>query len=118
MSRKLIFAARLALVFFCHLDAAAADARKALKEVRDFSLLTAYIEQQFALTPLEVIAKACLDLNVRNQTVHAIFDNYNQFLALFDDPEKRGELARARTHEDLRNSGVWNEGSRREQAIP
>ena len=75
MSRKLIFAAGLALVFFCHLDAAAEEARKALRNARDFSLLTAYIEQQFALTPLEVVAKACLDLKIKDATVHAIFDN-------------------------------------------
>ncbi len=53
MSRKLTFAAGLAVVFFCHLDAAAEDARNALKDARDFSLLTAYIEQQLAFTPLK-----------------------------------------------------------------
>jgi predicted nucleotidyltransferase len=109
MSRKLIFAAGLALVFFCHLDSAAEDARKALKNARDFSLLTAYIEQQFALTPLDVIAKACLDLNVTDATVHAIFDNYNRFVSILDNPVKRKELEKARTHEDLRNSAAWNE---------
>jgi predicted nucleotidyltransferase len=109
MSRKLIFAAGLALVFFCHLDAAAEDARKALKEQQDFSFLTTYIEQLFALTPLEIVAKACLDLNVKATTAHAIFDSYDQFLAILDDSDKRDELAKARTHEDLRNSTVWNE---------
>ncbi len=109
MSRKLIFAAGLALVFFCHLDAAAEDARNALKDARDCSLLTAYIEQQFDLTPLEVIAKACLDLDVSSETIKAIFDNYDRFVAILDDPTKRENLEKARTHEHLRNSAAWDE---------
>lgn len=109
MSRKLIFAAGLALVFFCHLDAEAEEARKALKDHQDFSLLTAYMERQLALTPLEVIAKACLDLGISDKTAHAIFDNYDQFLSILDDPAKRQELEIAQTHEDLRNSSAWDE---------
>jgi len=60
MSRKLIFAAGLAHVFFCHLDPLAASARSALMKSRDVSLLTAYLEQELALSPLEVIAKRAL----------------------------------------------------------
>jgi hypothetical protein len=109
MSRKLVFAAGLALVFFCHLDPVAEDAREALKNARDVSLLTTYLEQQLALTPLEIIAKACLELSVSEATVHAIFDNYSRFIAILDDPDKRNELAKARTHEDLRSSAAWSE---------
>ncbi|MEO7649595.1 MAG: hypothetical protein ABIZ80_03950, partial [Bryobacteraceae bacterium] len=57
MSRKLIFAAGLARVFFCHLDPAAEAARSALKESQDVSLLTAYVEQELALTPMEMTAR-------------------------------------------------------------
>jgi len=106
MSRKLIFAAGLALVFSCHLDPAAAEARQALKE-KDSSLLTAFVEQQLMLTPLEIIAKSCVDLEVSDRTKRDIFDNYDRFLSLLDDGEKRGELERARTHDDLRSSGAW-----------
>jgi hypothetical protein len=109
MSRKLIFAAGLANVFFCHLDEAAADARKALKDTKDVSVLTEYIEQQLELTPLEVLAKLCLDRHVSAETARAIFDNYDRFLSILDDRDKRGELEKARTHDDLRNSKVWSD---------
>jgi predicted nucleotidyltransferase len=109
MSRKLIFAAGLAHVFFCHLDPDAASARLALMESRDVSLLTAYLEQELALSPQEVIAKACVDLEASDKTARAIFDSYDRFLGILDDPVKRAELERARTHDDLRNSAAWEE---------
>ena len=109
MSRKLIFAAGLAHVFFCHLDASAGQARTALVDRKDVSLLTAYLSDELARPPLETIAKACLELNVREATSRAIFHSYNQFLAILDDPQKRGELEQARTHDDLRMSATWKE---------
>ena len=109
MSRKLIFAAGLAHVFFCHLDAAAEPARAALVNAKDVSLLTAYLSNELARPPLETIAKACLELSVREETSRAIFDSYNQFLAILDNPQKRGELEKARTHDDLRTSAAWKE---------
>jgi len=51
----------------------------------------------------------CLVLDVSPTTAHAIFDNYERFLAVLDDPGKRGELAEAQTHEDLRQSAAWRE---------
>jgi hypothetical protein len=57
----------------------------------------------------EVVAKACLERSVMPATARSIFDNYDRFLAILDDPEKRAELERARTHEDLRNSNAWDE---------
>lgn len=80
-----------------------------MKEGQDFSLLTDYLERQLALTPLEVMARACLDPTVNAATVHKIFDSYDQYLALLDDPSKRAQLGEARTHDDLRNSMVWTE---------
>jgi len=109
MSRKLIFAAGLARVFFCHLDVAAEAARNQLKDARDVTLLTAYVEQELALTPMEVIAKACIDLEVSDATARAIFESYDRFLSILDDPGRRAELESARTHEDLRTSAAWNE---------
>jgi predicted nucleotidyltransferase len=109
MSRKLIFAAGLAHVFFCRLDPAAELARAGLKNAKNVSALTEYLERQLALTPLEAIAQMCLGVRVNSDTIHAIFDNYDRFLAVLDDPEKRGELAEARTHDDLRRSAAWSE---------
>jgi len=107
LSRKLIFAAGLVNVFFCHLDAAAEEARIELRQERTVSRLTAYLVDQFALTPLEIIAKACMDLAIPDVTVRAIFDNYDRFLGILDDPEQRADLEHARTHDDLRSSPTW-----------
>jgi predicted nucleotidyltransferase len=109
MSRKLVFAAGLAHVFFCHLDGAAEHARKDLKEKQSTAQLTVYLAQQLRLTPLEVLARACLELEVPVSTARSIFDNYDRFLELLDNGEKREELERASSHADLRKSDVWAE---------
>jgi predicted nucleotidyltransferase len=110
MSRKLVFAAGLLHCFFCHLDPAAEEARRSLQgPARDLSLLTDYIERQLAFTPLEIVAKACSLPCIPEETVLAIFNPYDQFLAILDDEAKRSELGRAHNHEDLRVSRVWNE---------
>ena len=110
MSRKLVFAAGLLRCFFCHLDTAADDARQALTSKKDVSPLTAYMERHLSLTPLDLVAKACLERDdVRTETARSIFDSYDQFLAILDDSVKRSELERVRTHEELRRSKAWNE---------
>src|ERR1019366_8116577 len=108
MSRKLVFAAGLLHCFFCHLDAEASLAREALRSF-DLSPLTAYLETQLANAPLDVVAKACLNLRISEATSRALFDSYDRFLGILDHPEKRAELARAQTHEDLRSSKAWDE---------
>ena len=55
------------------------------------------------------MAKACVQLNVSQDTAQSLFDSYNRFLLIMDDPEKRSELEHAHTHEDLRGSKVWKE---------
>lgn len=110
MSRKLVFAAGLLRCFFCNLDPAAEWAKEVLKVPgKDVSALTEYMEQQLSLTPLELVAKACIEQSVRPETALSIFDNYDRFLAILDDPKKRFELEQARTHADLRSSKVWEE---------
>ena len=110
MSRKLIFAAGLLRCFFCHLDDAAAQAREALKgPTEDVSALTEYMESQLSVTPLDLVAKACLELNIKPETARSIFDNYDRFLAILDDSQKRSELEKARTDEDLRTSKAWGD---------
>jgi hypothetical protein len=110
MSRKLIFAAGLLHCFFCHLDPAADRAKQALRSPgKDISALTEYMERRLFLTPLEVVAQACLQPSIKSDTAHSIFDNYDRFLSVLDDPNKRAELEAVKSHEDLRNSTVWNE---------
>jgi hypothetical protein len=110
MSRKLVFAAGLLHCFLCHLDPAAEEARQSLQgQARDLSLLTEYMERQLAFTPLEIVAKACALLAIREETVRAIFDQYDEFLAILDDEAKRSELERVHNHEELRRSCVWAE---------
>lgn len=110
MSRKLVFAAGLLCCFFCDLDESAAEARKALQPpARELSLLLKYLDDQFALSPLEIVAKACLDLHIRAETSLTLFNSYDRFLAVLNDEQKRDELARAHSHEDLRTSSAWKE---------
>ena len=110
MSRKLIFAAGLLHCFYCHLDAAANHAREELNRPEgDVSALTDYLEHQLSRTPLELVAQTCLERKVRPATTRAIFDNYDHFLAILDDKEKRDELKSAKSHEDLRKSEAWKE---------
>jgi predicted nucleotidyltransferase len=109
MSRKLLFAAGLLHCFFCHLDAAAGDARQALTAKKDVSPLTTYMESQLSLTPLDLVAKACLEQKVTPTTARSIFDSYDRFLAIIDDPVKRSELEKVQSDNELRESKVWNE---------
>jgi hypothetical protein len=109
MSRKLVFAAGLAHVFSCHLDSDATEAKSALREHRTVATLTSFLERRLQWTPLEVLAHTCLELNIPAPTCREIFDSYNAFLAILDDTAKREELEKAKSHEDLRRSQVWNE---------
>ena len=110
MSRKLIFAAGLLHCFFCQFDASADKARAALaKPNPDVAELTKYMERQLSLTPLDCLAKACLELNIKSETAKAIFDNYDRFLAILDDPKKRGELETGGPPDEFRKSEIWRE---------
>ena len=110
MSRKLVYAAGLLHCFSCHLDPEARDAREAIgKPDGNISSLTDYLERRIQQPPLELVAQACLERAVTNTTSRAIFDHYDRFLRILDDPEKRSELEQAQTHEDLRHSAAWRE---------
>jgi hypothetical protein len=110
MSRKLVFAAGLLRCFLCHLDPEADEARAGLRsENPDIGPLTEYLENQLLLTPLELLAKSCLLLEVRPETATSIFDAYDQFLALLDNESKRRDLSAATEPGALRSSAVWDE---------
>ncbi len=110
MARKLIFAAGLLRCFLCDIDQSAAEARNALQAPgHEPSLLLKYLEEQFSTSPLETLARACLDLEITPQTTLSIFNSYDKFLAVLDDESKRQELTRAQNHDDLRTSNAWDE---------
>lgn len=110
MSRKLIFAAGLLHCFFCQLDGSADKARAALaKPNPDVAELTKYMEHQLALTPLDCLAKACLELDIESSTAKDIFDNYDRFLAILDDPNKRDTLKSGGPPDEFRKSEIWSE---------
>ncbi len=109
MSRKLIFAAGLMRVFFCHLDLAAEQARSTLKARQDVTLLTDYLFEQLAISPLDILAKACNDFSIDSHVARKVFDNYDLFLGILNDTKKRHELENAERHDDLRKSAAWLE---------
>lgn len=92
MSRKLIFAAGLLVCFECHLDPAAERARLELRRSGGGSAqLIQYLEQQFSLPPLEILARSLL-LHAKPETARLLFDNYDAFLSLMDNHHKRAVL--------------------------
>lgn len=92
MSRKLIFAAGLLVCFECHLDPAAERARRELRTSEGGSAqLIHYLEQQFSLPPLEILARSLL-LHAKPETAKLLFDNYEAFLSLMDNHDKRTVL--------------------------
>jgi hypothetical protein len=85
-------------------------AREALRSgALDLAPLTTYMEKELSRPPLEIVAKACLNLHIEETTSRSIFDSYDRFLSILDDQDKRADLARAHTHEGLRGSTAWNE---------
>lgn len=94
MSRKLLFTSGLLICLRCELDTAAKPARTALREIKPSSPapLLEYLESQLMLTPVEMLAKACLELNATPATVTRLLGSYDRFLTILDDPEKRGHL--------------------------
>ncbi len=110
MSRKLVFAAGLLRCFLCNLDESAAEARESLRGPKhEVALLLKYLEDQFDVSPLETVARACLSLNIKKETARSIFDSYDRFLAVLDNDEKRKELEEAHGRDDLRTSVAWKE---------
>jgi hypothetical protein len=92
MSRKLIFAAGLLVCFECHLDPEAEQARLELRDPkRGITELIRYLERQFSMPPLEILARSARRHGT-SKTATLLFDSYDAFLALLDDPDKRAIL--------------------------
>lgn len=110
MSRKLIFATGLLRCFFCELDEKAKTAREALgAPPYQIEKMLAYIEEQRALTPLDILARAADLPGVGEETAKSLFDSYDRFLSTLDDQEKREELEGLSIDDDLTTSGVWRD---------
>lgn len=60
------------------------------------------------LTPLELLARACVKLNLPKTEVAAIFRNYDHFLQILDSEDKRAVLAEL-TFEGSEKNGVFQE---------
>jgi hypothetical protein len=108
MSRKLIFAAGLLACFECHLDE---DAKRAREEIRSRSHRSAelidYLERAFSVPPLEILARSVLR-HAKLDTARLLFDNYEAFLALLDNPEKRKTLGNLDPNQ-VRDNEVFQE---------
>ncbi len=112
MSRKLLYATGLLHCFFCHLDpdSKAVEARASLRlDTPEISPLVSWLEAQLELPPLDVLAKACLLFNAEPNTVNKIFDNYERFLGLLNDQDKRKELETTSDPDAVRSSPAWAE---------
>lgn len=109
MSRKLVFASGLLRCFFCHLDPEAADAREALASPEhDVTKLLAYMEGELARTPLELLSRAALRPAIEKATARKLFDSYDRFLGVLDDPDKRARLETL-TPTAMSSSALWEE---------
>ena len=87
-SRKLLFVAGLLLAYECNLfeqDGSQEAAQKGLGDLeQSLSLLR--------LTPLEMLAKAALQLKLPKATVRQVVKSYSEFLAILDEDGKRTKL--------------------------
>lgn len=96
MSRKLIFASGLLVCLHCELSEAAQPARQAMRSDGSNAPLVEYLESRFARTPLENVAAAVSLTPSPGLISKPIFENYDRFLAILDDPEKRDHLKKLR----------------------
>ncbi|HEX2253013.1 MAG TPA: nucleotidyltransferase domain-containing protein [Thermoanaerobaculia bacterium] len=109
-SRKLIFLAGLLTCFSPLLDLDDDDAHRIFGPERDLPRLLAHLERRVAASPLDLLAHALL-AEGHLEAGRAMFDAYEEFLALIGDPERRGRLA-ALTYERLGDDPVFAEGRR------
>ncbi|MDA1314982.1 MAG: nucleotidyltransferase domain-containing protein [Acidobacteria bacterium] len=111
MSRKLIFATGLLRCFFCELDEMAAEAREALMAPpHHIEQMLRYLEMQRALAPLDILARAADLPGVSEETARKLFDSYDRFLSILDDPAQRKELeVLSIDNDEMKMSAVWNE---------
>jgi predicted nucleotidyltransferase len=111
MSRKLIFVSGMLTCFGLELFGAGEPFRDASGKVDTFRLVR-FLRDRIAVRPLEQLAEAALRPAVSRETARALFEEYDAFLGILQDDEKRKHL-KALTFDDLdRGDALFRETSR------
>ena len=116
MSRKLLFASGLLTCFGCELDLQPTRAAATYEESRAY--LIEYLRKQFRMTPLELLAYSIRQYGVPEQMVKGLFESYDQFLGMLNDPRIRAHLDMLRAEKSSEDIvfGQVQEMSRRFQS--
>ncbi len=94
LSRKIVFAAGMIACYGLSLEPPH-DAQQA----GDIGYLVGRLRHDLRLPPLEVLAAAWLKYDEAQGAATKMFDAYDRFLSVLDDPEKRGTLEKLRVGE-------------------
>ena len=94
MSRKLIFLAGLAMCLSCQLTPPASVLKEGLSESDFYAALNDFMRGFTNRTPLDVLAGFCLEFDEYGDASAEIFDNYDAFLSILRNHDKRSRLER------------------------
>jgi hypothetical protein len=91
MSRKLLFASGLLICFGCHLDVSPTiDGPQNSDELKAY--LIEYLREKFGMSPLESLAYFMQRWGVSRGVGIQLFEAYDRFLAVLNDPDARKHL--------------------------
>ena len=105
-ARKLIFAAGLALCLR-RVHSTPADARNDASPEARAELLEALVAD-VERTPVELLASVTAESREMDALAAPLFDAYDRFLALMDDPDQRGRLEKL-SRADADTDAVWQD---------
>jgi len=94
LSRKLIFIAGLVMCLSCQLCPPSTVTKADLSEADFYAALNDFMRELTNGTPLGVLAGFCLQFDADGEASRQIFDNYDRFLSMLRDHEKRSRLER------------------------
>ena len=92
MSRKLIYVSGLVACFACEIN----NSRISYKHNED---MIEYLYRLLLLSPLEILSVIFLSYDQLYLPAKVVMDNYDKFLELLDDKEKRERLEKLKPHE-------------------
>lgn len=110
MSRKLIFASGILTCFAFELFGGGETFRDGTNKPEVFRLVR-FLRERLRVSPLEQLAEAALRPAVSAETARALFEEYDAFLGILQDDEKRAHLKRL-TFDDLGSDALFRETSR------